>query len=272
MVYPLALYRVLDNYSNKNDKMVGAVAATFIGGAIVFTYSRAALMVFMAITFFILLERRINIIKVGIVVCAILILAIPVLPKGYLERMGSIVGIGGAADGEADESSTGRASEALVAIQMFLDHPIMGIGYGRYEPNYLDYSIYLGLDSRLEDRQAHNMYLEAAAETGIVGLLLLFFMFGTIFYAIYRARQQLPQIGRPDLIPWLAALQFGLLAYLLSSIFLHDDYVRYLRLSTGLAVSSTALVEALIAQQAAKRERERLAQYDEEVPKLANTY
>jgi hypothetical protein len=53
---------------------------------------------------------------------------------------------------------------------------------------------------------------------------------------------------------------------------LHDDYVRYLRLSTGLAVSSTALVEALIAQQAAKRERERLAQFDEEVPMLANTY
>ncbi|MDQ7036648.1 MAG: hypothetical protein Q9P01_18000 [Anaerolineae bacterium] len=68
------------------------------------------------------------------------------------------------------------------------------------------------------------------------------------------------------------ALQFGLLAYMVNSIFLHDSYVRYLRLSIALVVSSTALVDALLAQQTAKQNRKRLAALDEEAPKLAQYF
>ena len=272
MVFPLAVYRVLDKNSSKDEKTLGTVATILIVGAIVFTYSRAALIVLFFITGLILLERKINIYKIGIIGLLIVLLVFPLLPGGYQQRMLSIFGLAGVAEGQADVSAQGRLSEAIVAIQMFFDHPIFGIGYGEYEPNYLNYSVYLGLDGRLEERQAHNMYLEAAGETGIVGVLALSFMFFTIFKSTHRAKQELPALGREDLLPWIVALEFGLLAYLVSSIFLHDSFVRYLRLSIAFAVSSTALVEALIIQQTARHNRKKLAQFDEDAPKMARQY
>jgi putative inorganic carbon (hco3(-)) transporter len=269
MVFPLAVYRILDKKSSKDEKTLATIATIFIVGAIVFTYSRAALLVLLFITGLIMLERRINLFKAGLVGLLIITIAFPLLPKGYQERMLTIFGLGNVAEGQADSSAQGRLSESLVAIQMFLDHPIFGIGYGEYEPNYLNYSIYLGLDGRLEERQAHNMYLEAAGETGIVGVAALAFMIFTIFKATHQAKKQLPLLGREDLLPWIVALELGLLAYLVNSIFLHDSFVRYLRLSIAFAVSSTALVEAIAVQQAAKQNRKKLAQFDEDAPKLA---
>ena len=44
---------------------------------------------------------------------------------------------------------------------MFGDYPIFGVGPGNYPLHYLDYSQEIGLDPRLEQREAHSLYLEA---------------------------------------------------------------------------------------------------------------
>ena len=67
----------------------------------------------------------------------------------------------------------GRLSENLVAVRMFGDHPIIGSGIGNYRPLYQQYARPLGIDPRTIPRRAHNMYLETAAETGLVGAVLL---------------------------------------------------------------------------------------------------
>jgi putative inorganic carbon (hco3(-)) transporter len=271
MVYPLAFYRMLDKRGKKTGQAFGVFATLMIAGAIVFTYSRATLLVMMAITAFMLLEQRINILKIGIVSVFIFTVALPFLPAGYRERMVTIIDAAGATEGAGDTSSRGRLSEAIVAWRMFKDHPFFGIGYSHYPLLYQSYAVYVGLDWRTEQREAHNLYLEAAAETGILGAMTMGFMFVTIFDALRKAHKKLTELGRHDLVPWVVALQFGLIAYMLNSIFLHGAHIRYLRLSIALAVSSTALVQALIERQTTERKRKALSQFDEAPPKLADS-
>ncbi|NWF71318.1 MAG: O-antigen ligase family protein [Chloroflexi bacterium] len=257
MVYPLAAYRVLDE-KRLRAKGLALLCTLLIVGAIIFTYSRSAFMMILIISALIVLERRMNVYKIAALAGVVLLVALPILPQGYLDRMATITGSTSSAEGQTELSFRGRSSEMIVAMQMFSTHPLLGIGYSAYEEHYLTYSIHVGLDNRLENRQAHSLYLEAAAETGIVGLAAFVFMYLMVFRSLWIARKQLIRIGRSDLVLWLSGLQFGLMGYLMTSIFLHDDYVRYLRLAIGLAISASALTEALVRRYESARTHEML--------------
>ena len=247
MVMPLAIYRFITDPS-RFRRSIAMLALVIIGGAIIFTYSRATLLVLIFTIGLILFERRVDFYKVVIGASIVLALVYPILPTSFKARMLTIVGLDATSAEQDDVSAQGRLSEALVAMQMFTEYPILGIGYTQYEPNYQSYSAYIGLDTRLEERQAHNLYLEIAAETGIVGIGAFVIMLFFIYRSAMESRRALREIHREDLIPWAAAFQFALLAYLLNSFFLHDDYARYLRLAIAFVVSSTAMTSALRAK------------------------
>jgi O-antigen ligase len=268
MVLPLSIYRTISQ-KQSSRRLMAAFCTLLIAGAIVFTYSRATLVVVVLVALLIVLERRINVYKVFAWLLVLFVLAIPVLPKGYTDRMLTILGVAESAESQEDVSTKGRMSEAIVAIQMFRDNPVFGIGYSQYESNYQDYSARLGLDDRTEERQAHNLYLEILAETGVIGMAAFILMIFVIFNSLNQARHQLNQVGRSDLVPWLLALQFGLMAYLLNSIFLHDSFARYLRLSIAMALSATALADALM--QKYDQEQRRKRNYGEESISIPET-
>jgi putative inorganic carbon (hco3(-)) transporter len=247
MVFPMAAYRVVDE-KRPQRKLIALICASLIVGAIIFTYSRSAFIMILLISGLIVLERKMNIYKSAALAVAVLLAATPILPPGYLERMATITGAAEDSESQSEASFRGRSSEAQVAIQMFFDYPLLGIGYAGYEENYLYYSSRLGLDKRLQQREAHSLYLEAAAETGVLGLMTFSLMYLLVFRSLWLARQQMIQIGRRDLVPWVTGLAFGLLGYLLTSIFLHDDYVRYLRMMIGIALSASAVSEALVRE------------------------
>jgi putative inorganic carbon (hco3(-)) transporter len=244
MVFPIAAYRTVDEKTPRN-KFIGLICSGLIVGAIIFTYSRSAFIMIVFVSVLIVLERKMNLYKFAALAGVILLVATPILPAGYLERMATLTGATEGSESQSEASFRGRSSEAQVAILMFFDHPLLGIGYANYEENYLYYSARLGIDNRLQNREAHSLYLEAAAETGVVGLFAFTLMYLLIFRSLWLARKQLIQIGRLDLVSWVTGLAFGLMGYLLTSIFLHDDYVRYLRLMIGLALSASALSDAL---------------------------
>jgi hypothetical protein len=244
MVYPLALYRFLAPTA-RQGKLVGLILTSLILGTIILTYSRATFLSATLLTALILRERGINLFKVGFVTLALLVVLMPILPQGYIERVVSIGELKGGRE-QSEESFRGRYGEATVALLMFQDHPVLGIGYSLYPENYLIYSEKLGIDPRASDRQAHSFYLEIAAETGIAGIVAFTAMIGSIFGSLAWSRRQLRRINRADLIPWVNAGQFGLIGYMLTSIFLHDDFSRYFWVSVGLAISSFALTKALV--------------------------
>ena len=251
MVFPMAFYRAMTETS-RNMRALGWVCTIFIVGTILFTYSRAATLAVGAITVLMLLDMRwplYKIITLGLVTVA---LALPVLPAGFAERMLALVGLGGTQQRQ-DVSVQGRTSEMLVAMQMFRDYPIFGIGYAQYEDNYLRYSSALGLDPRYENRQAHSIYFEMAGETGLFGTTTFGLSMILIFIDAAYSRRLLREIKREDLIPWLNAVQFGLVAYMISSIFLHDDYVSYLRLIIAFLLGSTAFIQRLHREEMLRR-------------------
>jgi O-antigen ligase len=63
-----------------------------------------------------------------------------------------------------------RKSMALDALHMWRDHPILGVGLGDFETAYPRYQSFPS-DDWID--HAHNDYVEAFAETGLVGALLI---------------------------------------------------------------------------------------------------
>jgi putative inorganic carbon (hco3(-)) transporter len=247
MILPMATYRLIGEKGWVRG--VALYCTGIIVLCVIFTYSRSAFLMMMGITFFIILERKLNVYKIFGMGAIILALVMPILPAGYLDRIGTITGSSELAQrGQTEMSFQGRNSEMIVAIEMFLDHPLIGIGYASYDKNYQSYSRRLGMDMRTEERETHSLYLEIAAETGVAGIIVFGLFMFAVFKSMHDAREKLKKIARHDLIPWVWGLQFGLMSYLMTSIFLHDGYVRYLRLSIALAVSATALVDALMHQ------------------------
>lgn len=64
------------------------------------------------------------------------------------------------------------------------------------------------------------------------------------------ARQAKPILmNRADLIPWVTAIQYGFISFLLTSIFLHEGYSRYMWLMIALVASCSVLTQALLRQE-----------------------
>ena len=73
------------------------------------------------------------------------------------------------------------------AIEMIKDHPIMGVGFGKFEEYYQREYISDEAKERWQGH-AHNTYLQLWAETGVIGLTIYCAMFGYILRWSWRRR------------------------------------------------------------------------------------
>lgn len=79
-----------------------------------------------------------------------------------------------------DSSEGVRVGIWVSTIAMISDHPFAGIGWGAYQFVYPQYNYYVA-DPNIVIYHAHNIYLNCAAEIGIVGALAFFwYFFGTM--------------------------------------------------------------------------------------------
>lgn len=275
MAQPMAFYIW---FTNKN-KVARGLAFFFwamIVFAVILTYSRSSFLALAGIMFVIALERKMDMVRLAFFGAIALTILTPMLPKGYLDRLSTITSlVTGSSSVQEESSFTGRASEAIAALMMFQDHILFGVGYGMYESNYLDYSAVIGLDRRYEARAAHSLYLEVMAETGIIGIASFSGMIATFYIVSNRAIRQLKEIGRDDLIPWIRSVQFGFLSYMLTSVFLHDDWVRFFRLGLAIMASCAALGDTVVAkhyqQQALLKAREGTKERRRQTTQVQNT-
>lgn len=123
----------------------------------------------------------------------------------------------------------GRESENLAALGMFVDYPILGVGPGNYPLHYLEYSEEIGLDPRLVPRDAHSLYLEAVAETGIIGASAFLVVLWLALRGAWRARTRL---ARRDAL-LAEGIFVALVSFLVAGLFLHAAYPRYLWIVIG---------------------------------------
>jgi O-antigen ligase len=126
-----------------------------------------------------------------------------------------------------------RLGENRIALAMWADRPIAGVGPGGYAAEYRDYSRDLGDDPRYL-REAHSLPLEILAEQGLAGALAWAAGVLLLVRWIQVRRVLATALGK--------AIVSGLAAFAVGSLFLHGSQLRLLYILVGLvfALGSTA--------------------------------
>jgi O-antigen ligase len=135
-----------------------------------------------------------------------------------------------AAQARGSESRTlsGRATENRIALSMFADHPLAGVGPGEYPVLYRDYARRIGDDPR-SGRAAHSLPLQIAAEQGVAGLVGWAAALAVALGAALRRGAWQSLMGRAVLI--------SAATYLVGSLFLHGSQLRLLFVLAGMALA-----------------------------------
>jgi O-antigen ligase len=102
-------------------------------------------------------------IVMGVVLAAMM--ALPVMPSSFWDRMDSIV------NAEEDQSGSRAARLRLIdqGMEVFLENPVTGIGAGQFQN-------YNAPGATEKWRVTHNVWLQVAAELGFFGLLTFAFL------------------------------------------------------------------------------------------------
>jgi O-antigen ligase len=117
----------------------------------------------------------------------------------------------------ADISFLGRLVAFASAGQVFLQSPVIGIGYGNFR-NLMDFDLF---DLQGNTWDAHNLYLQLLAETGVLGFLAFALLFLLALLSAARMRREDNDVNSPLGFAALAALcsvaAHGLVDYLFNA-------------------------------------------------------
>jgi O-antigen ligase len=167
-------------------KFLGLVCAFTAAVAVLLTQSRGGLLALAGlfiIAVWLLVPRVTTRIKLVCVVALAGLLLIPPL-LNHFDRLENV-------------DDFARLAVWQAAVTMFMDHPLLGVGYGNYRFLYADF-VPGAVPGRLD---AHNIYFQLLAETGLVGFLSFFALLG-VFYAL-----ALKAIRKDD--PFTRIIAFG---------------------------------------------------------------
>ena len=178
--------------------------------------------------------RPAQILLVGVAVSLLLV----VVPT-YGNRLGSLVDLtsavgGDSSGGSPDGAVLSRATEGLTALLVFADHPLIGVGPGRFPSYYRLYADDVGIRVLNSDRQAHDLYLHIAAENGGLGLLAFLGILALTLRDLIRVRRRW-LVERPELAAMATGLMLAVVTYMTTGLFLHLSYARYFWLVLAIA-------------------------------------
>jgi O-antigen ligase len=168
-------------------------------------------------------------------------------PTAYKNRITNLSNIlpNSRTGGFVDRSIRSRTTENIVAWNVFKDHPIFGVGIGNFNAYYQIYTRELGLLARAQDRSAHNLYLEIAAERGLAGLL----MFGSIVVLalrqVFQASKKFKDMGNEQMAGLSAVMGISLITYLVTAFFLHDAFPRFFWVLVGICWAIPPIAQSL---------------------------
>ena len=178
-VLPLAAFLVLQPASMLKRALAGLCAVMMLG-AIVASHSRSGTVGLAAMS--VVLGAQMLRRKPGLVMAVAFagLLAVPLLPSSYWQRLESIT------NDRLDETGSREARSVLLreSFDAFVTHPFTGVGAGQFK-NY-------NPEGRQEAwRESHNVVLQVAAELGIAGLAVFFYLVFRAFLAPVQARRLL---------------------------------------------------------------------------------
>jgi putative inorganic carbon (HCO3(-)) transporter len=243
-VIPLIIFRIIHE-PQRIIKLIGMGLLVILLMELFNTYSRGAYLALAVIVFLILFvfEKNFNF-MLALASVGLIILILPFLPANYIDRFASLTALSPSAENGIyqDSSFRGRTSEILTGFSIFSRNPFLGVGVGNFPNNYQKYSQEIGIELRSEEREAHSLYLQVMAETGIFGIFAFLGIVISLLAGLsktVKSIQYLPHYQR--WLPWINALQVSILGYLVAAVFLHGAYIRYFWILVALSITAIQL-------------------------------
>ncbi len=165
----------------------------------------------------------------------------------YVRRMVTVGDIQADRFRSADVSIKQRRTIVEAGLQVFLDHPLLGVGVG-HAPDYLaEYGNRSGYARLPKHIGSHNMYLEILAETGVLGGAAFALILIVLVRRMLRLRKYY-SARRPEYAHTLASLLLGIVAFLVTGVFLHMAYARYFWLLLALCGAAVSIYGSEIGE------------------------
>lgn len=161
-------------------RSIAAGCGVMMFGAIVASHSRSGAVGLAAMGLVLAVQTLKRQPGVVLAVVFVGVLALPLAPSSYWQRLESIT------NKDLDETGSREARSVLLreSFDAFMTHPLTGVGAGQFK-NY-------NPEGRQEAwRESHNVVLQVGAELGIVGLAVFFFLVARAFMAPMQTRRLL---------------------------------------------------------------------------------
>jgi O-antigen ligase len=161
---PLAVFVIL-RPTQPARRLIGAICAVFMLGAIVASHSRSGtlgLVAMIGVIALFAIRRRPGFVLGGALAA---VLALPMLPASYWQRLSSIT------DESKDDTGSREARATLLreSFQAFVENPVTGVGAGQFKN-------WNPTGREQPWRESHDVLLQVAAELGVPGLLVFSYL------------------------------------------------------------------------------------------------
>jgi O-antigen ligase len=174
---------------------LAVVAFAALVAALLMSWSRGAWMgVGAALVVVVIVQSRrafvVTVVAALVLTFIILLSSINLIPSAIADRFSGVADYFGVFDvrgvkvDDANFAIVERMAHWQAAAEMFVDHPVLGVGIGNYAAVYAAYAL-----PRWSDPlgHAHNYYLNVAAETGLLGLAAYLVLWVAAFWQGWRA-------------------------------------------------------------------------------------
>jgi O-antigen ligase len=222
--------------SQRRTRIFFAAAATVVFGGVLVTYSRGAMLsvgaMLLVVPLVIPVRARV---VVPVAVAAALLMA--VLPSTVVQRFGTVTNVFRERGDEREEARDASVDKRKLlfeaGVRMFDDAPLFGVGAGNFGKHYSRYAYEVGSSAAQYDdpgdrQYPHSLYVELLAENGLAGFACFAAAMAAAFVSLVRSRRALLARGAEDAALLAASIAIALAGYLVSSLFLHSAYQRYL--------------------------------------------
>ena len=230
LILPLCIALLLAA-SRAGTRLLLASIACLLAVAIVATFSRAGFLTLMVtgLTYFWLYRNRAERVWIP-VIAALALLALPIVPSGYVERISTIVNI----EDDSTHSAETRLNDMKAAARLTVANPLVGAGIGM---NVLALN-----EVRGETWTAvHNVYLQYLVELGLPGLGLFLLLYVSCLRATGTVLRAL-QANRSDGLFHIAeGLRVSLIAFAVAALFHPVAYHFYFYAFAALAIAAAAI-------------------------------
>ncbi len=215
LLLPVALVHFLHARGAREGLAHGAITL-LLAVALVLTYSRGAWVSLGLITPLALLVLHppswIRLVGRVVLLALLVMLSVVLLTRGAALRdaSGGVVGRAASVSRFDDYSIQGRLNFWGAGLRIFRDYPIFGTGAGTFGAIHPVYQ----RDVRFYAKDAHNLYLQTAAEMGLVGAIALAILLVSIAALWIRTLHATRNTGA---YPLVAGVGLGLIAFFVHS-------------------------------------------------------